>query len=297
MHFSQKYNLVNSLSDVIFQSRHLGRLGSLGMASVYLSALLLTPPAIVISAAGWQNAYNAIAILTGEIPQKDWDRDIANAKSSEDRFELILNAAQFYSATNELPKALTYLEQAEKTLAVVENDKTLAKLYEAYWIYYQRLNDVELSSTYLEKAIDVRKKTPEQHYPELSSNYQALANLEHQKNNPSAMESNLKIALDYALKIERPEDRYMISNVVNQLLTLYYQQNKPDSAQALLLEILPNLIEHTDPLNSYVSSFVYQELGWLYYERGDSNSAIRQFNYAATVLIDSAQYSGYSERK
>ncbi|WP_455219566.1 hypothetical protein [Kaarinaea lacus] len=291
MHFSEKFKLVNSLSDILFQSGHLSRIGSLGMASLYLAALLLTPPAIIVSAAGWQNAYNAIALLAGEIPQKDWDRDIANAENSEQRFEIILNAAQFYSATKELPKALAYLEQAEKSLAAVESDDTLARLYEAYWIYYQRLNDTELSITYLQKAIDVRNKTPEKHYPQLASNYQALANLKQQQKDTAAMEADLKTALDYSLKIENPEDRFMISNVVNQLLGLYYQQQKPGTAQALLLNILPGLIEYTDPFNSYVSSFVYQELGWLYADKGDYKSALKQFKYALTVLKDSDQYS------
>ena len=168
-------------------------------------------------------------------------------------------------------------------------------MYEAYWVYYQRLDDTELSITYLEKAIDVRRKTPEQHYPQLSSNYQALANLKQQQKDTEAMEANLKTALDYALKIKKPEDRFMISNVVNQLLTLYYQQQKPDIAQALLLQILPELIEYTDPFNSYVLSFVYQELGWLYADKGNIKSAIRQFGYALTVMKDSAQYSESSE--
>jgi tetratricopeptide (TPR) repeat protein/Zn-dependent protease len=295
MHFADKFKLVNSLSDVVFQTRHLGRAGSLGLASLYIGALLLTPPAIIVSAAGWENTYNAIAILGGQIPKKDWDKDIANAETSEQRFELILSAAQFYSATNELPKALTYLEQAEKTLAAVESDTTLARLYEAYWIYYQRLSNVELSISYLEKAIDVRKKSAEQNYPQLSSNYQALANLYQQQNKLEVMKSNLMTALDYAMKINTPEDRFMISNVVNQLLSVHYRQQNPDAAQALLLKILPELIEYTDPLNSYVLSFIYQELGWLYAEKGKLKSAIKQFNYALTVLQDSAQFSAVDQ--
>ncbi len=295
MNFSQKYSLVNSLTDILFQSKHLGRMGSLGLTGIYLVALFLTPPAILVSMVGWQNSFNAVTLLGGEIPQRDWDRDIANADTSEQRFEIILNAAQFYSATNELSRALSYLEKAERSLAAVESDDTLARLYEAYWIYYQRLNNINQSATYLMKAIEVRERRAEENYAELASNYQALANLKLQLKDTASVEEYLKNALDYAIKIKSPEDRFMISNVLNQLLNLYYTQNKTLLAQSILQRILPDLIELTDPFNSYVSSFVYQELGWLYVEKEEYKTAIKQFKFAMTVLNDSTQFSSTDE--
>ncbi|WP_455207391.1 hypothetical protein [Kaarinaea lacus] len=288
MQFAQKFNLVKSLSDVVLHQQHLGRLASLGLNGLYLGALLLTPPAIMITAVGTENVSNIVTLISGEIPKKDWDRDIANADSSEKRFELMLNAAQFYITLNETPRALGYLEQAEKTFAAINTDSALAKLYQAYSYYYQRQNDLPRAEEYLIKVIKLHRQLPAQHAMQLATNYQSLASLRQQQNNLEEFEADLKTGLSYALKITNPEERFIISTIISQLLDKYYSTKELDKAQTLLQDTLPELAEYMDPLNQYVVSYLRQELGWLHAEKSDLTSAMDQFNQTLALVNESS---------
>jgi Zn-dependent protease len=284
MQFAEKFKLVKSLSDVVLHQQHLGRLASLGLNSLYLGALLLTPPAILITAFGTENVSNIVTIMSGEIPQKDWDLDIANADSSEKRFELMINAAQFHIAANDPPKALGYLEQAEKTFAAINTDSALARLYEAYSVYHQHQNDLSRAEEYLTKVIQLHKQMPDQYASQLASGYQSLAILRRQQNKTEEYESDLKTGLSYALKISIPEERFVITNIVSLLLDKYYSLKELDKAQALLTDTLPKLGQHIELPNLHVASYLHQELGWLHADHNDIASATDQFNQALAVI-------------
>ncbi|HEY5604321.1 MAG TPA: hypothetical protein VIM41_14565 [Gammaproteobacteria bacterium] len=284
MQFAQKFNLVKSLSDVVLYQQHLGRLASLGLNGLYLGALLLTPPAVLITAVGSQNVSKIITLASGEIPKRDWDEDIASANSSEKRFELMINAAQFHIATNETDRAMRYLEHAEKTLAAINTDSALASLYQTYSYYYQHQNDLPNAEEYLLKVIMLHRQLPDQHTLQLATNYQTLATLRHQQNKRDARESDLKTSLSYALKINVPEQRYIISTTIGLLLNHYYETKELDKAQTLLQDTLAELAQLTDPTSQQAAIFLHQELGWLHAEKKEHSSAIDQFNQALALL-------------
>jgi Zn-dependent protease/tetratricopeptide (TPR) repeat protein len=280
MQFAEKYNLVKSLSEVVLHKKHLGRLASLGLNGIYLGALLLTPVAVMVTAVGMENVANVVTLMSGEVPKKDWDRDIAEAESSEKRFELMLAAAQFYTATNEAERALSYLEQAEKTFAAINTDSALARLYQAYSYYYQRHNDLSRAEEYLIKVIMLHKQLPDQHAMQLATNYQSLANLRQRQNKLDELETDLKTGLTYALKVKNPEERFIISTVVSLLLDHYYSKKELDKVQTLLVDTLPLLEEYSDPFNRFVASYLHQELGWLYSETRNIGLAMEHFDQA-----------------
>ena len=297
MQFAEKFNLVKSLSEVVLHQKHLGRLASLGLNGIYLGALLLTPVAVMVTAVGVENVANVVTLMSGDVPKKDWDRDIAEAKSSEKRFELMLAAAQFYTATNEVERALSYLEQAEKTFAAINTDSALARLYQAYSYYYQRQNDLPRAEEYLIKVIMLHKQLPDQHAMQLATNYQSLANLRQRQNKLDELEADLKIGLSYALKVKNPEERFIISTVVSLLLDHYYSNKELDKAQTLLVDTLPLLEEYSDPFNRFVAGYLYQELGWLYSEKRNIDLAMEHFNQALQIssVSDNQQDSDFSD--
>ena len=283
LHFIQKYDLVKSLSEVLLQQRHLGRLGTLGLAGIYISALLLTPPAIMVTSVGMENTVNIIALMSGKVPTKDWDAEIAEADSSLKRFDTMLKATQFYTATNDLPKALGYLEQAEAVFAAINTDSALSRLYEAYSLYYQRKQDLPKAESYVQKIIKLHRQSPERYKTQLANNYQALATLLLQQNKLDDLEEILKTGLTYALRIEEPEQRFVITTITSQLLDVYYRDQRLDIAQTLLTDMLPKLKQHQDPLNKHVIKYVYQELGWLSAKQDAVDSAMEYFNLAMVL--------------
>lgn len=280
MQFLQKFNLVKSLSDVVLHQKHLGRLASLGLNGLYLGTLLLTPPAILVTAVGMENVSNVVTIMSGEIPKKDWDKEIAEADSSEKRFELMLDAAQFFTTTSEPSKAIGYLETAEKTFAAINTDSALARLYQAYSYYYQRQNDLNRAEEYLVKVIKLHRQLPDQHAMQLAANYQSLAGLRLQQDKLEEVESDLQSGLVFALRIKNPDERFIISSIVSLLLDTYYQTGQLEKAQKLLTDTLSALGENENTLNRYIQGYLHQELGWLNTEKSNITDAMEEFNLA-----------------
>jgi tetratricopeptide (TPR) repeat protein len=203
----------------------------------------------------------------------------------------MLNAAQFYTATNESQKALGYLEQAEKTFAAINTDSALARLYQAYSFYYQRQNDLPRAEEYLVKVIKLHRQLPDQYAMQLASNYQSLAGLRRQQNKLEEFEADLKTGLAYALRTQKPEERFVISTVISSLLDYYHEKNELDKAQTLLVDTIPELGEHTDALNQFVASYLHQELGWLHGNKAEIASAMEQFNQALQLTNASEESS------
>jgi tetratricopeptide (TPR) repeat protein len=283
LNFSQKYDLAKSLSEVLLQPQHLGRLGTLGLAGAYIGALLLTPPAIMVTTVGVDNAYNIVALMHGNHPIKDWDTEIAQAESAIERFDVMLDASQFYIATSNLPKALRYLEQAETTFSVINNDSALARLYLAYSQLYRQQQDLPQAESYLQKIIKLHRQTPEQYSFELANDYQTLATIYSQQNKQQDLESVLNDGLGYALKVKNPEQRYLITTLTGQLMDLYYRQQQFKQAEKVLGNILPELQEYKDPLNKQITNYIYQELGWLFVTKKDPDTAMDYFSKALSL--------------
>ncbi|MGD8566894.1 MAG: site-2 protease family protein [Gammaproteobacteria bacterium] len=288
LHFAQKYDLAKSLSEVLLQPRHLGRLGTLGLAGMYISALLLAPPAVMITTVGLENTYNVIALMSGNNPVKDWDVEIAEADSPEGRFDKMLDASQFYTATNNLPKALDYINQAETTFSVINTDSGLSRLYQAYSTYYQFKQDYPRAESYQQKIIKLHRQAPHRYTLELANDYQTLATLFLQQDKREGLESVLNSGLSYALQIDKPEKRYIISIITGELLDLYYDKQRIDDAQTMLDDTVAKLEQHHDPLDKYVTNYLYQELGWLSAKQNDIESAMKYFVKALSLMTGKA---------
>lgn len=288
LHFAQKYDLAKSLSEVLLQPRHLGRLGTLGLAGMYISALLLAPPAVMVTTVGLDNAYNVIALMSGKNPVKDWDAEIAEADSPVKRFDAMLGASQFYTATNNLPKALDYLNQAEATFAVINTDSGLSRLYQAYSTYYQYKQEFSRAESYQQKIIKLHRQAPHRYTLELANDYQTLATLLLQQDKPDDLETVLNTALSYALQIDKPEKRYIISTIAGELLDLYYNKQRLDEAKTVLRNTATSLKQYHDPLDKHVTNYLYQELGWLSAKQNDIESAMEYFIKALSLTTGKA---------
>jgi len=284
LQYAQKFKLVKTISEVVLHSNHLSRLGSLGLNGLYISALLLTPPAVLVSMVGIDNATNFVAMIRGEMPKQDWDAEIAKQTSPDKRFDLMLQAAQFYTVSKDYKKAQNYLEEAEKAFSLINTDSALAKLYHAYAIFYQRKDDNTQAETYIGKVINLYRQLPELNAYSLATTYQTLALLHRQMQKEQDYETDLKTGLSYALKGRKPEQRYVISALISQILDLYNEKKTPDKALSLLQDTLPVLLDYTDVSSNEVTSYVYQELGWLYITMGNTAQATEQFEHALALV-------------
>ena len=285
LNFSEKYNLVKSLSDVILQQRHCSAHTALSLTGVYLAVLLLTPPAILVSTIGFDNATSKLQLTTSDIPAKDWDAEILGTTEPHERFELFIQASQYYSATGELHKSLNYLKQAESMATSLNDEDMFARVYHAYALYFQGRGEYAKAESYLEQAIDIGMKRSDKNYLQIATHFQALASLKYQQQDMKNYESDLITALLFAKKIETPDQRYVIGNILSQLLDLYYQQQQFDTVQVLLEQTLKEFGQKgTVSPSSFVVKFVHQELGWLYIAKGDFNLAIEHFDQAVAML-------------
>jgi len=284
LQYSQKFKLVKTISEVVLHSNHLSRLGSLGLNGLYLSALLLTPPAVLVTMVGYNNAFNFVALMRGETPQHDWDAEIANQASSEKRFDVMLHAAQFFTGNKQFDKAQHYLEEAEKTFSLINSDSALANLYHNYAVFYQGKNDLVQAETYMGKVINLYRQLPELNAYPLATSYQTMAYLHQELKKDDEYETDLKTGLGYALKVQKPEQRYEITALVNQLLDVYAKKNAAENSLKLLQDSIPVLLQYNDPITNNVTSNLYQELGWLFAIKGDNNQATEQFEHALALI-------------
>ena len=284
LQFRQKFNLVKTVSEVVLHSNHLSRLGSLGLNGLYLSALLLTPPAVLVSMVGYNNALNFVDLIHGETPQHDWDTEIANQTSNEKRFDVMLHAAQFFTGNKQFNKAQHYLEEAERTFSLINTDSALAKLYHNYSVFYQGKNDLPQAELYMGKVINLYRQLPKINAYHLATSYQAMAYLHQKMEKIDEFETDLKSGFGYALKIQKPEQRYEITAFASQLLDVYAKKSDTDNALKLLQDTIPKLLEYSDPLTNNVTSNLYQELGWLLVSKGDVNQATEQFEHALALI-------------
>lgn len=284
LNFSDKFNLVKSLSEVILQQRHCNWQTTLSLSGLYLGALLLTPPAVMLSAIGINQTADTLAVMTGEIPTRDWDKDIANETDLDKRFELTMGAAQFYTATKNLPLGLSYLQQSEADANTLNKSDKFARLYHAYSFYYQQLGDMNQAEQALQKAIDIGMKASDKNHVQLATHFQSLANLKQKQGDLKEYESDLLTALLFAKQIEKPSERFIIANILDQLIELFTRQKQYHTGIVLLQQTISELDQNDDPAHKYIVRYAYQELGWLFENSGDSKSALENFNKALILM-------------
>ena len=284
LNFSDKFNLVKSLSEVILQQRHCNWQTTLSLSGVYLGALLLTPPAVFLSALGVDQASDTLAVMTGEMPTRDWDKDIARETDLDKRFEITMGAAQFYTATKNLPLGLSYLQQAEADANTLNKADKLARLYHAYSFYYQQQGDLNQAEQSLQKAIDIGMKASDKNHVQLATHFQSLANLKQKQGDLKEYESDLLTALLFAKQIEKPSERFVIANILDQLIELFTRQKQFHTGIVLLQQTITELGQNDDPAHKYIVRYAYQEMGWLFENSGDSKSALENFNKALILM-------------
>jgi len=284
LQFIQKFKLVRTVSEVVLHSNHLSRMSSLGLNGLYLSALLLTPPAVLVSMVGYNNALNFVDLIHGKTPQHDWDAEIENQTSSEKRFDVMLHAAQYFTGSKEFNKAQHYLEEAERTFSLINTDNSLAKLYHNYSVFYQGKNDLTQAEIYMGKVINLYRQLPKLNAYHLATSYQAMAYLHRKMEKREDFETDLKAGFSYALKIQKPEQRYEITAFASQILDVFAEKNDTGGAIKLLQDTIPDLLQYSDPATNIVTSNLYQELGWLLVKQGDNNQATEQFEHALALI-------------
>lgn len=285
LQYLQKFNLIKGLSDTLLSSGHLGRIGALGLNSIYLGALLFTPPAAIITVIGMDNTAHIVAKLQGEPDEKNWSTIIDNTSDPEEKFATTLKAAQFYTSTQNLVKAQHYLELAEKTLALIYNEENLSRLYQTYSFYFLAKQELSTAEEYQMKVIKLLDQDTTSNAFALATSYQNLASI-HEKQQSTATLLDLRTSLSYALNVQLPEERYVIVSILNQLLDKHYETRDYASIKNILLDALSILTRHQDTPGKYVASFIYQELGWLNIENGQLNDSIKQFEKALTLSDD-----------
>ena len=286
LQYLQKFNLIKGLSDTLLLPDQLGRLGALGLNAIYLGALLLTPPLAIVTIIGMDNTVDMVAEIQGSSPEKNWDTLIDNVDKPEEKYKTTLEAARFYTSTNNFIKAQSYLERAEKNLAQIYNESSLADLYNTYAFYYLNKQELGTAEEYQVKVIKLLDQSPKENAFELTTSYQNLAAI-HEHQTPSKSLLDLKTALSYSLNIQSPEERYVINSVINQLLNKYYTADDHAGAKSILLDSLSVIGRHQDTPSKYVSGFLYQELGWINLISGNLNESIKQFENALTLSSDS----------
>lgn len=285
--YLQKFNLIKGLSDTLLLPKHLGRLGALGFNAVYLGALLLTPPAAIITMIGMDNTVDMVAKIQGKAPDKNWSTLIENSDTPENRFKTTLKAARFYTSTNDFDSAQSFLEQAEKTLALIYSNVFQAELYSTYSFYYLTRQELGAAEEQQMKVIKLLDQSPQDNAFELTTSYQNLATIHDLQNDTSAL-LDLKTALSYAINTRLPEERYVIITVINQLLNKFYASLDYNGAKTILLDSISILSRHTDTPSKYVAGFLYQELAWINIMTGELNDAIKQLENSYTLSNDNA---------
>lgn len=298
LQYLQKFNLIKGLSDTLLTPRPLGRLGALGFNAIYFGALILTPPAAIITLIGMDNTVEIVAKIQGEPVEKNWDTIIDNANNPTEKFSTSLKAARFYTTTNNYGRAQSFLERAEKILPLIYSETHLSRLYQTYTYYYLGKLELGTAEEYQTKVIKLLDQNTDDNAFELATSYQNLANIHEQQNTSNPL-LDLKTGLSYALTIKSPEERYVIISVLNQLLNQYYESAEFEKIKSILLDSLSILNRYNDAPSKYVAAFIYQELGWLSVNTNNLSYSIKQFEKALTLsdenilrIVDISQY-GY----
>lgn len=298
LQYLQKFNLIKGLNDTLLLPNQLGRLGALGLNAIYLSALIFTPPAAIVTLIGMDNTVDIVAKIQGNPASKNWDTIIENTQDPADRFSTTLKAARFYTSTNNFTKAQVYLENAEKILPLIYSEDNLSTLYQEYSYYYLNKQELAIAEEYQMKVIKLLDQNTNSNAFALATSYQNLASIHDQQDASTAL-LDLKTALSYALSVKSPEERYVIMAILNQIINKYYEKSNYSIVKSILLDVLSILSRHNDTPSKYVAGFIYQELGWLSLITGKLNYSIKQFENALTLsdeniirIVDISQY-GY----
>lgn len=288
LHFVKKFTLVKSIEGLLRQPRHSNNLASLMFTGIYLSALVLPPAAIFLTDVSNYKEQKLNLAHRGKAAINDEQAKLKRAKSHEERFNLLVSFAQNEMKNENYLKALNYLEQAESTYGNINNDESLAVLFENYSQYYNLTKALDDSYIYLDKAIGLRKKARQIDNHQLAVNYSKLSNILFKQQKNTKSEHYLKKALSYSLKIKDLRYCEIITKISGQLLDWYYTEDRPEEAQQLLQALVKKFENRETPIKSYINKFVFEEHGWLHAAKNNEKAALEKFDQALALAEQTA---------
>jgi len=288
LNFVKKFNLVKAVEGLLRQPRHSNNFVSFVFIMVYVSALVLPPAAFFLTDVANYKETKINMAYRGKAFKNDEESQLNRAKSQEQKFNLLVKFAQNELNKNDLPKAFSYLERAESIYGNLNDDNTLAVLFENYSQYYSQANQLDDSYVYMDKAIGLRKKFAKHDYYQMAKDYRTLSNIlfKMQKNGES--EHYLKTALSYALKISELKQCDMITKISGQLLDWYYTEDRQEEAQQLLTALVKKFDTREESIKNYINQFVYEEHGWLHAAKNNEKAALEEFDKALQLAEQTA---------
>lgn len=293
LNFLMKYDLVRSLIGVIDQPKKSGAISSLSLMLIYLTALIVTPQVTLFVAQQTGQTPQFRSKYLGVMVKTDLESKITRAQSDQQRFDLLLHAADKALHNNDLVKVKNYLTRAQTTLPKLgDKDNEQARLSNRYAIYYLRNNELEKATRYQQKSIAFYQKNTKIDNFQLAVAYQRLSQIQFQQQFNYDSEISLQKALSYAIKCKNPKQWYMITTLSGQLLDWYYLENRQTDAQKLLSSLIDRFNDPHEPAKSYVTRFVYEELGWLHAAANDEKAAMEKFDQALAMAEHHRSKSG-----
>ncbi|MCI0508375.1 MAG: hypothetical protein L0Z73_20065, partial [Gammaproteobacteria bacterium] len=280
LNFLMKYDLVKSLEGVISQPKNSSAMTSLGLLGLYMLALLLTPQLAIMTAQQNDQTPQIKAKYLGKMVKNDRDSEIASAKLPQQRFNMLIQAADQAIGNNEFVKANEYLKRAESVYASLNDDESLARLSRSYAEYHLANNELGKAKEYQQTAIALYEKKPQQYYYQLAASYEKLSQIQFKQQYNHDSEASLQKGLSFAIQTKKPEEWHMITRLSGQLLDWYYLEHRQADAQQLLTSLTNRYEGQDEPVKNYVTRFVYEELGWLHAAANDEKAAMEKFDKA-----------------
>jgi Zn-dependent protease/tetratricopeptide (TPR) repeat protein len=294
LNFLLKYQLVQALDGIVHQPQKSSGATSLVLLGVYLAALVLTPQAILVTAQQNGQTPELQSTYWGQKAKTDLESRISRAATPQQRFTLLINAADNAMVNGQFSKAAGYLKRAGSTQRHINNDSTLAHLSFSYAGFHLQNNQLDDAVRYQQKAIALYEKKPKAHYFQLAKSYEQLSEIQLKQQQNYDSEASLQKALSFAIKTRKPEQWYMITKLSGRLLDWYYLEERQGDANRLLNSLMSRFKQNETPLKDYVARFVYEEMGWLHAAANDEKAAMDKFDKALAL---SEKYASQQKNK
>ncbi len=187
----------------------------------------------------------------------DWQTRLANAENDQTRWDIHMQAADWFLVYQDDLKAEHHLQEASQIAqGFGDNDVRLAKTLYQQGLYAENL---ETSQQMLKHALSILTQTSS---PDLSEQSDILEALASRTNNPQEKISVLKKAIEIRKEIETHGQAGQTEPIINNLIDLAsaYQQDQNIASAELYLKTA--LTEAGD--NSFISSLVLTHLSEFY---------------------------------
>jgi len=285
MNFLQKFYVVRSLHGIITQPKHSNTFSSVAYIGVYLSFLILTLPSLVMTDMITLKTNNELMTsYFGRAATVGQKQKSKKPTTNQEKFDELIIAANQAMQKKDLPSALKLLENAESLYGVINQDNTLAVLFRNYAKYHILNNELQEAKSYLKNVIDLYEKSKTKNYYQLAVSYQNMSDLQLQLSNHSISEHNLEKALSYAIRVEKPEEWHIITDLSGKLLDWYYIEEKQNDIEKFLQSLTDKFKNRDAPIKNYVTKFIYEELGWLHASNNNETAALEKFDQALEIV-------------